>query len=69
MMVTQSMLHADRVGLLGRLNYLLNVGRVEKEVDLVTNVLTESLLIQPLLLGLLLGFKLLGVHVHLIVII
>ena len=56
MMVTQSMLHSDRVGLLGRLNYLLNVGRVEKEVDLVTNVLTESLLIQPLLLGLLLGF-------------
>jgi hypothetical protein len=56
MMVTQSMLHADRVGLLGRLHHLLDVGRVEKEVDLVTNVLTESLLIQPLLLGLLLGF-------------
>lgn len=59
MMVTQSMLHADRVGLLGRLDYLLDVGRVEEEVDLVSNILSESLLLQHLLLGLLLGFKLL----------
>lgn len=50
------MLYTDLVCLLSRLNYLLDVGRVEKEVDLVTNILTESLLIQPLLLGLLLGF-------------
>jgi len=56
MMVTQSMLHADRVSLLGRLDYLLDVGRVEEEVDLVPNVLPESLLLQHLLLGLLLGF-------------
>jgi hypothetical protein len=59
MMVTQSMLHADRVSLLGRLDYLLDVGRVEEEVDLVPNVLPESLLLQHLqhlLLCLLLGF-------------
>ena len=56
MMVAQSMLYTDLVGLLSRLHYLLDVGRVEKEVDLVTNILTESLLIQPLLLGLLLCF-------------
>ena len=56
MMMTLAMLYAHRVGLLGRLHYLLDVGRIEKEVDLVTNVLTESLLVQPLLLGLFLGF-------------
>ena len=56
MMVTQSMLEAHRVGLLGRQHYLLDVGRVEEEVDLVPNVLPEGLLFQPLLLGLLLCF-------------
>ena len=56
MMVTQSMLHADRVCLLGRLHYLLDVSRVEEEVDLVSNVLPKCLLLQPILLGLLLGF-------------
>ena len=56
MMVTQSMLYADRVGLLRRLHYLLDIGRVEEKVDLVANILAKSLLIQPFLLGLFLGF-------------